>query len=68
MSDSVKDMLASVTADIDQAQATIDEARAKHPNDVAFQKHLDHQQILLDLQRDRAKMMKFIDDTLDKIE
>ena len=63
---SVQDLLDSVTADIDQAQALIDEHRLKFPNDVAFQKQLDADQFQLDLQIDRVKMMKFIDNMLDK--
>lgn len=55
---SVKDMLAVVTADMDQAQATINEARSKFSNDALFQAELDLQQVQLDLRRERAKIMK----------
>lgn len=62
MSDSIKDKLANVTADIDQAQALIDAVRLKYSNEPFIQRHMDIAQVQLDLKRDRVKMMTFIDD------
>lgn len=62
---SVKDILASVTADVDQAQAMIDEARLRFPNEIAFQQQLDVAQFKLDTKRERIKLMRFIDDNLE---
>lgn len=56
----VPDMLAAVTADIDQAQATIDEARSKFKNDHDFQQTLDDQQFQLDVRRERVRIMNDI--------
>lgn len=58
---SVKDMLAHVLADIDQAQATIDEARS-NTNDPVFLQQLEVDQFQLDTQRERVKILKTLDD------
>jgi hypothetical protein len=55
----VKDQLAVVTADVDQAQALIDEARSIS-DDPIYQTQLDEAQIQLDLKRMRIKIMKDI--------
>jgi len=65
VSDEVKDLLASVSADIDQAQATIDEGRRKYPDDVAFQQRLNEQEFELELQRLRVKNMRNINRIID---
>jgi hypothetical protein len=62
---SVQDHLARIMADIDQAQALIDESRSKFPNDDLFKKTLDNKQFELDIQRERVKLMQFIDKIID---
>jgi hypothetical protein len=64
---SVEDALAVVTAEIDQAQAKIDETRSEFPNDPVVQKQLDESQFLLDAQRLRVKTMKHINDVISSI-
>jgi hypothetical protein len=59
---SVYDDLARVTAKIDQAQATIDEARLLYQSNQTFQLELDRKQSELDLERKRAKLMRDIAD------
>jgi len=60
-----EDMLAQVTAMIDQAQALIDESRSMFPNDDAYQRELDVRDIQLKLQRERVELLRFINDTLE---
>jgi hypothetical protein len=59
---SVYDDLARVTAQIDQAQATIDEARLLYQSNQTFQLELDRKQSELDLERKRVKLMRDIAD------
>ena len=54
----VKDMLADVTAQLDQVQASIDEARSKFPDDRQFQHKLDRRQIAVNSRRDQVKVMQ----------
>jgi hypothetical protein len=61
----VKDMLASATADCDQCQALIDEARSLWPEDLVLQKQLDEKQLQLDLRRTRIKIFKDIADIVE---
>jgi hypothetical protein len=60
----IKDQIASVTADIDQAQAMIDEARSKFELSLTFQKELDLAQALLDEKRADLELMKKIFKTI----
>jgi exonuclease VII small subunit len=64
----VRDQLAGVTAEMDQTQALIDEARVKFQNDNAFQLTLDRCQTELDLKRQRVEIMRTIDSWLDRQE
>jgi hypothetical protein len=59
---SVYDDLARVTSQIDQAQATIDEARLLYQSNQTFQLELDRKQSELDLERKRVKLMRDIAD------
>lgn len=62
---SIKDKLAVVTAEIDQAQAVIDEARSKFKTDSALQAELDLFQEQLDLRIEMVKSMKRLNNILD---
>ena len=61
---SVKDMLARVSADIDQAQARIDEARS-NSDDPIFLQQLDVSQFQLDTQRETVKTLRKLNDIVD---
>jgi hypothetical protein len=63
---SVYDDLARVIAKIDQAQATIDEARLLYQSNQTFQLELDRKQSELDLERKRVKLMRDIADIVYK--
>ncbi len=63
----IRDWLVALTAEIDQAQAAIDEARLLIPiipNSSDYQKQLDEKQFLLDVQRKRVKILMFCNDTI----
>jgi hypothetical protein len=59
----IKDMMAGVTADMDQTQALLNEAR-----DIciapSFQAKLDEMQADLDVKRGRVEMFRIIDEML----
>jgi hypothetical protein len=61
---SVKDMLAAVSADIDQAQARIDEARS-NTDDPIFLQQLEMSQFQLDTQRETVKILTTLDNIVD---
>jgi hypothetical protein len=60
----MKDRIASVTADVDQAQAMIDEARLKFGLNFTFQTELNLAQALLDEKRADLELMKKIFKTI----
>ena len=62
---SVKDMLAKVTAELDQLQSHIDEDRLKFKDDAEVQASLDEAQFRVDAKRERIKLMKLIADTIE---
>jgi hypothetical protein len=59
---SVKDMLVVVTAQIDQAQALIDETRSMFKNNSVIQQQLDDKQFELDDKREQVKFMQSVED------
>jgi hypothetical protein len=63
----VYDMLASVTADLDQVQALIDEARSKFSNEPLFKVELDRQQSEVDSRRAFVKQMKDLADVIQQM-
>lgn len=54
----ILDWIAAVTADLDQAQAKLDDLRSRFPNDQTFQFHMDHHQARLDYQRKQLEILK----------
>lgn len=62
---SIQDKLAVVTAEIDQAQAVIDEARSKFKTDSALQAELDLFQEQLDMRIEMVKSLKRLNNLLD---
>lgn len=63
----VYDMLATITSELDQAQAMIDEARSKFSNDSPFNIELDRQQEQVDSRRAFVKQMKDLANVIDQM-
>lgn len=61
---SVEEMLVSITADIDQAQARIDEARS-NSNDPIFLQQLEVSQFQLDTQRETVRILTNLNNIVD---
>lgn len=60
----VKEMIAATTADIDQVQASIDNARSRFKNDRNFQLIMDQKQFDVDAKRERIKILSYIDSVI----